>query len=121
MTTTNNITTSTVTMNIYNNPYQTITRNTKLLENNSQTVYIPTKICKTCRTIKYVTEFYKDKSRFVGYAYRCKFCQNNSKKEYVKQNKDKVADTLKQYYEQNKDKISEYNKEYRNLNKDKIT
>ena len=99
MTTTNNITTSTVTMNIYNNSYQTITPKTKLLENNSQTVYIPTKVCKTCRTIKYVTKFYKDKSRFDGYAYRCKFCQNNSKKEYVKRNKDKVADTLKQYYE----------------------
>ena len=71
MTTTNNITTSTVTMNIYNNPHQTITPNTKLLENNAQTDYIPTKVSKTCRTIKYVTELYNDKSRFDGYAYRC--------------------------------------------------
>ena len=71
MTTTNNITTSTVTMNIYNNPYQTITPNIKLLNNNSQTIYIFTKVCKTCRTIKYVTEFYKDKKCRDGYHTQC--------------------------------------------------
>ena len=79
MTTTNNITTSTVTMYIYKNQYQTITHNTKQLENISQNVYIPTKVCKTCRTIKYKTEFYKDKKCRDGYHTQCKNCKDNQK------------------------------------------
>ena len=59
--TTVNITTSTTTINIYNNTDQTIKRNTELLDNNPLNVYIPTKVCNICRTIKYVTEFNKDK------------------------------------------------------------
>ena len=55
--TTNNITTSTVTINNYNNTEQTINPNTELLNNKTPNVYIPIKICITCRTIKYVTEF----------------------------------------------------------------
>ena len=51
MTTTNNITTTTINLNIYNNTDQTINPN----------MYIPTKVCKTCRTIKQLIEFYKHK------------------------------------------------------------
>ena len=47
MITTNNITTTTMNMNIYNNTDQTINAN----------MDIPTKVCSKCRTIKYVTEF----------------------------------------------------------------
>ena len=46
---TNNITTSTAINNNYNNTAQTTNPNT----------YIPTKVCKTCRTIKYVQSFIK--------------------------------------------------------------
>ena len=71
MTTTNNITTSTVTINNYNNTEQIINPNTELLNNNPLNVYIPTKVCNTCRIIKYVTEFYKDKSIKDGYHSQC--------------------------------------------------
>ena len=57
MTTTNHITTSTSIININNNTHQTI---------NSH-MYISTKVCTTCRTIKYVTEFYKNKVSKDGY------------------------------------------------------
>ena len=54
-------TTNIGTINIYNNSYQTITPNTKLLENNSSNIYIPTKICSNCNISKYITEFNKRK------------------------------------------------------------
>ena len=56
MTTTNNITTTTMNMNIYNNTDQTINLN----------MYIPTKVCKTCRIIKQLTEFHTNKNSSDG-------------------------------------------------------
>ena len=128
MTTTNNITTSTVTINNY------------------PSTYIPTKVCNKCRTIKQLTEFYKDKAKHDGYHSQCKICTNIRRREYYnenkndilknrqeyyktnkiqileykKENKDEIANRRKEYYEQNKHKISEYNKEYYELNKDRI-
>ena len=58
--------TNTGTINIYNNNEQTINPNTELL-NNQSNVYIPTKVCSTCRTIKYITEFSKRKVNRDGY------------------------------------------------------
>ena len=62
MTTTNNIATSTSIINNYNS------------------TYIPIKVCKSCRTIKQLTEFYKDKSKHDGYRTQCKTCSNTRKK-----------------------------------------
>ena len=121
MTTTNNITNFTVTMNIYNNPDQTITPRTKLLENNSQTVYIPTKVCKTCNTIKCVTEFYNRKTSKDGYYNRCKNCMYEERKEYYDRNKNQILNEQKEYYNQNKTKIIEQKHEYYNINKDRIS
>ena len=59
--TTNNITTTTMNMNIYNNTDQTINPN----------MYIPTKVCKTCCTIKQLIEFYKRKDSHDGYHTQC--------------------------------------------------
>ena len=49
--TTVNITTPTTTINIYNNTDQTINPN----------MYIPSKACNRCLTIKQLTEFSKEK------------------------------------------------------------
>ena len=73
MTATNNITTSTLNMNIYNNTEQTI---------NSSNVYIPTKVCSICSTIKYITEFNKRKTSRDGYQNQCKNCIDNRRKEH---------------------------------------
>ena len=121
MTTTNYITYSTMNMNIYNNIDQTITPKPELLNKNSPNICIPTKVCKTYRTIKYITEFYKNKSRYDGYPYICKICNKLQKQEYVERNKDKVAERKNKYYEQNKNKILKNNKEYYELHKDKLT
>ena len=72
MTTINNITTSTVTINNY------------------PPTYIPTKVCKSCRTIKQLWEFYKDKSKHDGYQAQCKNCNKNKRKEYYDKNKDDI-------------------------------
>ena len=81
MTTTNNITTFTVNMSIYNNTDQTINPNT----------YIPTKVCSKCRTIKQLTKFFKDNKSNDGYKNQCKNCRRNYKKEYSEENKDKIV------------------------------
>ena len=70
--TTVNIKTSTTTINNYNNTDQTINPN----------MYIPTKVCKTCRTIKKLIEFYKRKDFNNGYHIKCKNCGINEKQEY---------------------------------------
>ena len=72
--TTVNITTSTNTININNNKDQNMNPN----------MYIHTKVCKTCRTVKYVTEFYKEKGRNDGYQSVCKNCDNIRKKNIIK-------------------------------------
>ena len=61
--TTVNITTSTTTVNNYNNTDQNINPYLELLNNSPSNVYIPTKLSTTCRTILNITEFYKGKSK----------------------------------------------------------
>ena len=91
--TTLNITTSTGTINIYYNTDQTINPN----------MYIPPKVCKTCRTIQFVTEFYKDKTRKDKYKSICKDC-DNSRKKYYTTIKNEINQDEKEYYTINKDK-----------------
>ena len=80
MTTTNNITTSTVNMNIYNNTDQTINPN----------MYIPTKACYTCRTIKQLIKFNKEKRNKDGYKNQCKNCIKNKQEEHYELIKDEI-------------------------------
>ena len=70
MTTINNITTITMNMNIYNNTDQIINPNP----------YIPTKVCNTCRTIKKLTEFYKNNTSKDGNRSQCTTCTNTRRK-----------------------------------------
>ena len=81
MATTNNITTSTVTINNYPSTYLNI-------ETESS---ISTKSCTKCHQIKQLIEFYKNKTSKDGYHTQCKTCKDNNKNEYVKNNKEKVA------------------------------
>ena len=88
MTSTNNITTSTTTINIYNNSDQIINPNT----------YIPTKACNRCRIIKQLTEFSKHKQSRDGYLNKCKDCADNLRKEYVKENKERISNCKKNIF-----------------------
>ena len=79
MNTTNNITNKDI-INIYYNTYQTINPNKELFNKNHQNVDIPTKVCNTCRTIKYETEFYKERrTRKDGYQLQCIICDKTRK------------------------------------------
>ena len=96
------------------NTNQTITPIIELLNNNKPNVYIPTMVCNTCRTIKYITEFYKNKTKYNGYNSQCKTCESQYRKTFY--NKDKQ----KEYRELNKHRIAERKKEYNQLNRHKI-
>ena len=97
---TNNITTSTVTINNY------------------LSTYIPTKVCNTCRTIKPLTEFYKCKTCNDGYRSMCKNCCSNYQKELRKEHKNEISKYHQDYYQKNKIKMDDYRKEYYQQNKD---
>ena len=93
-----------------------ITNNTGPI-NNYNSTYIPTKVCKSCRTIKQLTEFYKDKSNHDGYQTRCKNCKKTKEKEYYNKNKDDILKNRQEYYKQNKDDILKNQLEYYQQNK----
>ena len=81
-----------------------ITNNTGPI-NNYPLTYILTKACNTCRQIKPLTDFYKDKSKHDGDHSQCITCKNNRQKEYYNKNKDKICMKVKEYYTNNQDKI----------------
>ena len=63
--------------------------------------------------------FYKNKGKKYRLASKCKKCEAEQKKQWYKENRDKIVECHKQYYENNKDKIVEKQKQYRENNKDK--
>ena len=65
---TNNITNSTVTINISNDSSNSSNYDT----------YIPNKICTKCEHIKQVIEFFKCTTTSDNYQYRCKSCEKIS-------------------------------------------
>ena len=81
-----------------------------------------TKVCTTCKVEKVITEFHKEKNGKYGVKSKCKECfyeykKNNPKeKEYRRTNyvrhKDKILAQKKQYKKDNAEKIKEYTKEY---------
>jgi len=89
------------------------------------------KECNKCKVYKPYSEFNKSVASKDGYVYSCKECrkeyykQNREKmiereREYYKQNKERIAQRHKEYYQRNKDKIAEKDRIYRENNKDKI-
>ena len=96
MTTTNNITSSIVTINIYNNTDKTINPN----------IYIPTKVCNKCCTSKQLTEFHKIQSCNDGYKNQCKSCAAEYRKKSYNINKDTISQNRKEYNKKNKIKES---------------
>ena len=85
MTTNNNITNSTVTINNYSSTYHA----------HEPKGSRSTKACNKCHQIKQLTDFGKDKSKYDGYRNQCKHCHNNNEEEYYKQNKLKLVSIRK--------------------------
>ena len=71
--------------------------------------------CGKCHKVKVVSEFSKRKNNKDGVHPRCKDCR----KEYRKQNADKIKEQNAEYRKQNKDKKAEYDKQYRKQNADR--
>ena len=65
------------------------------------------KQCGKCKELKFVEEFYKDRSDKTGkrFSSTCKQCQASYSKEYRLQNLEKVKAGRKAYYETNKDLV----------------
>lgn len=93
------------------------------------------KICNKCKIIKFLDDFYKDKSKKDKLSTICKLCHKeyilkhidyilefNRKRanEYYKTHKEKILNYRKKYYETHKIEIKEYKKIYRKIHKDVI-
>ena len=60
------------------------------------------KTCAKCKAKKELSEFYKDRQQKDGFNCYCQECR----KDYYKNNKDKIDVTKKAYNKANKDKVS---------------
>ena len=74
------------------------------------------KICSKCKEVKFVVDFYKDKSRKDGYRSRCKICCNLESSEYQKLNPHITVKKSKKFRENNPDKVKEIYKKWRDSN-----
>ena len=92
---TNNLITSTTTITICNSTDITINQNLKLVNNNASNVYIHIKVCKACRTIKYITVLSKGKEGRHGYQSQCKNFINNRQNNIMMQLKIKLTNMKK--------------------------
>jgi len=67
------------------------------------------KVCKSCKTEKDISEFYKDKYAKDGLCNNCKECR----KIYCTENKIRISERSKQYNDKHKEHKAEYDKQYR--------
>lgn len=76
--------------------------------------------CGTCKEIKGLKEFYKDKTRPKGVSNNCKICQN----EYLKRRRKKRGRpdliTRRKWSDSNRERLRTQDAEYRESNRDKI-
>lgn len=75
------------------------------------------KKCTNCKKVKIVSDFQKQGKYHSG---RCKECLAKIKKEYVKNNKNKVIVARKKYYDINKEKVLKRNRIYYENNREKV-
>lgn len=78
------------------------------------------KFCKECDTEKDVSEFYVRRNRgtgLAGYMYKCKSCSKKTSREYVSDTK---KEYMKNYREKNKEKLKSYIENWRIENVEKF-
>ena len=79
-----------------------------------------TKKCPKCGEIKNIDEFYKSNSRKDGFSSWCKICDNQSHKNYVDNNKEKLREYDKEQYWKDSKKHRENRRKSNVVNADKI-
>lgn len=72
-----------------------------------------TKFCNSCKTMRQLSDFYKNSCRYDGVQSRCKFCQSKSHKKYYQLNKKKYQESHAEYYKKNRATIREKTNLYR--------
>lgn len=77
--------------------------------------------CFLCRELKFLEEFYKDKTYHDGYGHRCKACNKEYKKNYHKEYhaKEETKQKKREYYRKNRDWIDASNKKSREKHKER--
>jgi hypothetical protein len=89
------------------------------------------KICKSCKIEKELTEFNKNEKYKFGVTSNCKQCVKKYSEKYRKNNKEKIKESnkknserlkeyQKEYYKNNTNNVKQNQKKYRENNKDKI-
>lgn len=78
------------------------------------------KYCNKCKTTKSFDSFAHSKNRKDSLAIYCKSCNNNYKKLWQKDNKEKVAAYDKEWQQKNKDKKSSNYKNWQTNNRAKV-
>ena len=73
------------------------------------------KTCSTCEVEKSIDSFYFIKNTN-SYRNQCKLCVSDRKKQYYKDNKEKVCTKTAEYRQNNKEKIGDSQAEYRQTN-----
>lgn len=66
---------------------------------------MPTKVCTRCRTEKSLSEFYVHKQGYLGKRAKCKICQKESNKPWVKTNAARVAEFSRRWRTENPEKL----------------
>jgi hypothetical protein len=81
------------------------------------------KYCSICGQLKEVDEFYKcnDGSKLFGIDAKCKFCNKERGRLYVKEHKEERREYSKKYNNENKELIRKTRKEYKCKNKEEIS
>ena len=66
-----------------------------------------TKMCGSCKIVKNVSEFHKNKNTYDGLGYKCKACHKEYSKIHYMANRDKyIEGSMKRYYK-NKETIND--------------
>lgn len=78
------------------------------------------KTCPTCKEIKTIDEFGKDKNRKDGRCYQCKQCKNEKGRMYFKQNQATINEKHRNYYNSNKKTIIRKQLIYYHINKEEL-
>jgi len=76
------------------------------------------KVCTKCGEEKDESEFHKRKGSSDGLRGQCKKCKNECRKDWEKNNPERVKASKKKYKEDNPEKVEEANKNWRNNNRE---
>ena len=74
------------------------------------------KVCRNCHLELPVEKFSRDRTTKDGFAWQCKDCHV----QYRKENADRIRAHDKQYQKENADRIRAYNKQYKKENSDRL-